>query len=65
MEVSSASATNGTSALYDQSVSKNPAAEVQRVKQETEASLFQAEAQKQSSTVNLPDHLGQNINTTA
>lgn len=61
--------TNGTSPIYDQAVTKEVGAEALQKALETQAAnaaaLINALPQPEKTSANLPDHLGQNVNTTA
>ena len=65
----SISTNSGTSPLYDQSSGQATGLEVlkkaQQIQAENTATLVNAISQPEKSSVNLPDNLGQNINTTA
>ena len=63
------SATNGTSALYDQAASKDIGVAVLKKALDNQAAsaaaLLNALPKPEKTSTNLPPNLGQNINTTA
>ncbi len=65
----SISTSSATSPLYDQSSGQTAGIEVlkkaQQIQAENTATLVNSISQPEKSSVNLPDNLGKNINTTA